>query len=252
MSADPFDDQAPANGRHFASTHWSVVAAAAQRWSPEARQALETLCQTYWYPLYTYARRRLANADDARDLTQSFFVRLLEKDYLQAADPKRGRFRSFLLTAFMHFLAKERDHAQAQKRGGGRQTISFDFQAGERRYTLEPVDRATPEALFERRWALTILEQAMARLRQEFVSAGKAALFDALKGALAGDGTIGPYGDVANQLGMSEQAIKVAVHRLRRRYRELLRAEIAQTVDRPEEVDEELHALFAAVRGGKR
>lgn len=249
MSNDAFDAPPSANGRHFASTHWSLVAAAAQRWSPEARQALETLCQAYWYPLYAYARRYLPNPDDARDVTQGFFAQLLEKDYLQAADPHRGRFRSFLLTSFKHFLSKERDRAHAQKRGGGQSLLSLDFQAGERRYTLEPVDHATPEAIFERRWALTLLDQVLGRLKQEFAGAGKGAQFELLKSALTGDGTTALYSELGEQLGISEQAVKVAVHRLRRRYRELLRAEIAQTVTTADEVDEELRALFAAVRG---
>lgn len=142
--------------RRFATTHWSIVAAAGQGASPEAREALATLCRTYWYPLYAYARRHLARAEDAQDLTQEFFARLLEKDYLQAAYPRRGKFRSFLLTAFQHFLAKERDRASAQKRGGGRPVLPLDFQAGEQRYQHEPADPATPESLYERRWALRL------------------------------------------------------------------------------------------------
>jgi RNA polymerase sigma-70 factor (ECF subfamily) len=209
------------------------------------------LCQLYWYPLYAYARRHVPNAHDAQDLTQSFFAQLLEKDYLRAADPRRGKFRSFLLTAFKHFLSKERERANARKRGGGRLPVSLDFQAGERRYQLEPVDHATPEMAFERRWALTVLEQTLARLRQELTRAGKENLFERLKGVLAGEGLDESYAQIADELGTSEQAVKVAVYRLRRRYQELLRAEIAQTVASPEEIDEELRDLFAAVRAGK-
>src|SRR5262249_2256753 len=152
--------------------------------SPEAQEALATLCRTYWYPLYTYARRQLPSAEDAQDQTQEFFARVLEKDYLQAADPQRGKFRSFLLTAFTRSLAKELDRAHAQKRGGGRPVLSLDFQAGESRYQFEPADPATPESVYERRWALTLLEQTLARLRQELAGAGKQQLFEALKGTL--------------------------------------------------------------------
>jgi RNA polymerase sigma-70 factor (ECF subfamily) len=226
------------------------VAAAGQD-SPEAQQALATLCQIYWYPLYAYARRRLANTHDAQDLTQGFFAQLLEKDFLRAADRQRGKFRSFLLTAFKNFLSKERERANSQKRGGGRRSFSLDFQDGERRYDLEPIDHATPERLYERSWALALLQQTLVRLRQELAKAGKEKLFECLKGALAGDGIQDSYARVAEELGSSEQAVKVAVHRLRRRYQELLRAEIAQTVASPEEIDDELRDLFAAVRGRK-
>jgi RNA polymerase sigma factor (sigma-70 family) len=237
--------------RQFASTRWSLVAAAVQGRSPQAQEALATLYQIYWYPLYAYARRHSANAHDAQDLTQAFFAQLLEKDYLQAADRERGRFRSFLLTAFRHFLSKERERAHAQKRGGGRPALSLDFELGESRYHREPVDNATPERLFERDWALGVLQQTLARLRQELANAGKEKLFECLKGVLAGDSVHESYAQIAAQLDTSEESVKVAVHRLRRRYQELLRAEIAQTVASAEEVDEELRDLFAAVRGKK-
>jgi RNA polymerase sigma factor (sigma-70 family) len=242
-------DASPA-GR-FASTHWSLVAAAGQPSSPQSQEALATLCRLYWYPLYAYARRKLANADDAQDLTQAFFTELLEKDYLQAADPARGKFRSFLLTAFKHFLVKARERDQAQKRGGSRHLVPLDFQAGERRYHLEPTDSVTPETIFERRWALTLLEQSLARLREEFERSGKAKLFECLKETLTGDGSTEPYAQIARRLDMTEQAVKVAVHRLRRRYQELLREEIGQTVTTAAEIDDELRNLFAAVRGRK-
>src|SRR6516164_2741978 len=170
--------------RQFASTRWSLVAAAGQRESPESAAALASLCRLYWYPLYAYARRRLPTAEDAQDLTQDFFARLLEKEYLRQVDRQRGSFRSFLLTAFKHFLAKERDRAHAQKRGGGRSIVPLDFQSGERQFAQEPADHATPETLYERRWALTLLEQTLAQLRQEMVNAGKEKLFEALKGTL--------------------------------------------------------------------
>src|SRR6266851_8912788 len=248
---DPSDRPSPQAPWRFASTRWSLVAAAGQGASPEAQEALATLCQVYWYPLYAYARRRLAGVEDAQDLTQEFFAQLLEKDYLQAADPNRGKFRSFLLTAFKHFLSKEHDRLNAQKRGGGRRILPLDFKSGETRYHLEPEDRTTPESLYERRWALTLLEQSLTLLRQEFVSAGKQKLFESLKGTLTGDSAMEPYSGIAERMGMSEQAVKVAVHRLRQRYKELLRGEIAQTVATNDEIDDELCDLFNAIRGSK-
>jgi RNA polymerase sigma factor (sigma-70 family) len=252
MSAGDIHDQAVRQQpRQFASTRWSLIAAACGGGSPEAQEALAALCEIYWYPIYAYARKRLQSVDDAQDMTQAFFAQLLEKEYLQAADPTRGKFRSFLRTAFDHFLAKQQDHAHAQKRGGGRPLLPLDFQSGERRYSREPVDHTTPECLFERRWALTLLEQALARLQQEFTDAGKQKLFESLKGTLTGEAPSEPYASMAQQLDISEQAVKVAVHRLRRRYGELLRAEIAQTVSSAEEIDDELRDLFAAVKGKK-
>jgi RNA polymerase sigma-70 factor (ECF subfamily) len=248
---DPADNAGPQAPWRFASTRWSVVAAAGRKESPEARAALAVLCQAYWYPLYAYARRRLASADDARDLTQEFFARLLEKDYLQAADPRRGKFRSFLLTAFQHFLANEHARSTARKRGGQRRPVSLEFGDGEHRYRHEPADLATPETLYERRWALTLLEQTLANLRREFAASGKERLFEALKGTLTGDGSGEPYERIGRDLGLSGAAVKTAVHRLRRRYQELLRAEVARTVTSPEEVEDELRDLFAAVRREK-
>jgi RNA polymerase sigma-70 factor (ECF subfamily) len=249
---DLYDQQGPRPAQRFASTRWSLVALAGRGESPEAQEALATLCQIYWYPIYAYARRRLPSVDDAQDMTQAFFTRLLEKDYLQAVDPARGKFRSFLRTAFDHFLAKERDWAHAQKRGGGRTLLPLDFQSGERRYSCEPADHATPESIFERRWAVTILEQALTRLRQEFDDAGKHELFENLKGTLTGEGPAEPYASIGGRLDISEKAVKVAVHRLRRRYGELLRAEIAQTVTSDAEIEDELRDLFSAVRCGKK
>jgi RNA polymerase sigma-70 factor (ECF subfamily) len=228
-----------------------MVAAAGQGRSPESQEALATLCQVYWYPLYVYARRHIPSAHDAQDLTQGFFTELLEKGYLQAADPQRGKFRSFLLTSFKHFLSKQRKRAKAKKRGGGRSLVSLDFQRGEQRYQREPVDHATPETVFERHWALAILAQTLALLRQEFANAGKEKLFERLKGALVGEGLQEAHARIAEDLGLSEQAVTVAIYRLRRRYQELLRAEIAHTVASPEEVEEELRDLFAAVRSKK-
>jgi RNA polymerase sigma-70 factor (ECF subfamily) len=237
--------------RQFASTRWSLVAAAGQRESPESAAALATLCRLYWYPLYAYARRRLPSAEDAQDLTQDFFAQLLEKEYLRQVDRQRGSFRSFLLTAFKHFLAKQRDRAHAQKRGGGRSHLPLDFQAGERRYQLEPTHATDAEALYERRWAMTLLEQTLAHLRDELTRAGKERLFEALKGTLTGEDAPRPYAELAEEMGLSTEAIKVTVHRLRRRYGELLRTEIAQTVSAPEEIEDELRNLFAAVADNK-
>ena len=231
----------------FATTHWSLVLAAGKGASPHAREALAALCATYWYPLYAYVRRQGHQPDDAQDLTQAFFARLLEKHYLQSADPERGRFRSFLLTAFKRFLSKERDRERAKRRGGGMKLLPLDFEAGERRYSLEPAHEATAEKIYEQRWALALLDRVVARLRDEFDRAGKQKAFDRLKVYLTGEAGAPGYQQAAAELGMTEGAVKVAVHRLRRRYRDLVREEIAQTVAGPEDVDEELQHLFAAL-----
>jgi len=227
------------------------VVAAGGRPSPESREALAALCRTYWYPLYAYLRSHGRRAHDAEDLTQEFFATLLEKRYLQAADRRRGRFRSFLLTAFKRFLAKDQERAGAQKRGGGKTILSIDFETGEGRYEREPSHDWTPERVFDRRWALTILEHVLARLAAEYAEKQKDRLWEQLQPYLTGTTGAPPYGAVAGVLGMTEGAVKVAVHRLRQRYRELLREEIAQTVDAPGEVDDELTLLLAALRGGK-
>jgi len=215
--------------------------------SAGAHAALSTLCRAYWYPLYAYVRRQGSSPHDAQDLTQEFFARLIEKGWLDAVARERGRFRSFLLAAMKHFLANERDKAQAQKRGGGVIWLSIDDAIAEGRYREEPIETATAEKLFERRWACTLLEQVLARLREEMVEAGKDAHFEMLKGCLAGEKP--RHAEIAAQLGMTEGAVKVAVHRLRDRYRALIRAEIAQTVAHPSEIDDELRHLFAALSG---
>jgi RNA polymerase sigma-70 factor (ECF subfamily) len=233
----------------FHTTHWSLIVAAGHEGGERAKIALAELCQAYWYPLYAFLRRRGQNANDAADLTQAFFATLLEKDYLADADPERGRFRSFLVTAISRFASKEQDRAAAQKRGGGTTILSLDFNGGERRYQREPADNRTPERIFERRWALTLLDRTLVRLRQDHEAAGKLATFEAFKGFLTADSAPGPLRQIAQQLGMTEGAAKVAVHRLRQKYRELLRAEIAQTVASEEDVDDELSALVSALRG---
>src|SRR6516165_2558126 len=233
-----------AHPQGFASTRWSLVLAAGRGDAPEAQSALAALCQIYWYPLYAYVRRSGHPADEARDLTQEFFARLLEKHYLRVADPERGRFRSFVLTAFKRFLSKERQRARALKRGGGRRMLSLDFEQGESRFRLEPTTDVTPETLYERRWALTLLDRVMARLRVEFEGAGKRDDFDRLKVFLTGEAAAPSHREVAAELGTTEGAVKVAVHRLRRRFRDLVLAEIAQTVTAPEDAEEELRHLF--------
>jgi RNA polymerase sigma factor (sigma-70 family) len=232
----------------FATTHWSLVLAAGKGAPADAQVALASLCQTYWYPLYAYVRRHGHQPDDAQDLTQQFFARLLEKHYLQSADPERGRFRSFLLTAFKRFLSKERDRERTKRRGGGTKLLPLDFEAGERRYSLEPTQEVTAEKIYEQRWALTLLDRVFARLRDEFDQAGKQKDFNRLKVYLTGEAGTPSYQEIAAELEMTEGAVKVAVHRLRRRYRDLVREEIAQTVAGPEDVDEELRHLFAALR----
>jgi RNA polymerase sigma-70 factor (ECF subfamily) len=230
----------------FATTRWSLVVAAQDRSQPEAGHALAELCRLYWYPLYGYIRSRGHGHDTAQDLTQEFFARLLEKDVLAAVDQNKGRFRSFLLAACQHFLANQHDHDCAQKRGGGREPMSIDFRDADGRYAHEPAHGETPERLFERRWALALLERVLARLRGEYEAAGRALLFECLKSRLTGDRAV-PHAAVARELGVTEGAVKVAVHRLRQRYRELLRDEIGQTLDDAGQVEEEIRALFAAL-----
>ncbi len=231
----------------FLTTHWSAVLAARDKDSSQAQLALAELCQTYWYPLYVYIRRRGHDPIQAEDLTQAFFERLIAKDYLGDLTPGMGRFRSFLLTALKHFLANEWDRSQTRKRGGGLAILSIESQEAEERYRFEPVDHVTPELLFEQRWAMTVLERVLARLREEFVAGEKAALFEQLKAFLSVDETAGSYAEVAARTGLKEGTVKVAVHRLRRRYGELLRAQIAETVKDPEEVEDEIRHLISVL-----
>lgn len=232
----------------FCSTHWSLVLAAGDTESPQARECLEQLCGIYWYPLYAYVRRKGYQPHDAHDLTQEFFARLLARNYLSVADRNRGRFRSFLLATLEHFLAREWTKGHAQKRGGGRTVLSRDGADAENRYLLEPSHELTPERIFDRRWATTLLDEAMAQLRRECVDRGKGELFAKLEGLLSGQPSNASYAEIAVALNRSEGAIKVAVHRLRQRYGELIRVEIARTVAVPEAVDEELKYLFTVLR----
>lgn len=235
----------PHSDARFATTHWTVVLAAGSPDSSRYREALETLCRTYWFPLYAYLRRHGDNRHDAAEHTQAFFTKLLEKQSLSTINPHPGKFRSFLLTALKRFVADERERMQAQKRGGGWNEFSLSFDDAEGRYTLQPVDRLSPDKLFERSWALTVLDRVMDRLEAEMAAAEKGQLFDLARAHLCGADDAVPYREVAAKLEMTEGAIKVAVHRMRNRYREILREEIAQTVSRPSDVDEEIRALFA-------
>ncbi len=233
----------------FGTTQWSVVLAAGGSDTGIARPALATLCEVYWYPLYAYSRRRGSEADEAADLVQGFFTELIEKSAIAAADPERGRFRGFLVTSFRRFVSRQQEHDSAAKRGGGVAVLSLDFAHGEQRYAREPADTSTPERIYERRWALTILETVIVRLQDEVVRGGRAELFDSLKCYLDGSTPVPAYADVAERLGMTVGAVKVSVHRLRRRYRDLLRATVADTLTDPAAVDEELRHLLEAVRG---
>jgi RNA polymerase sigma-70 factor (ECF subfamily) len=247
-STQPQQDTVPVAAANFTPTHWSVVlAAAGHNDSTHARDALEKLCRNYWLPIYAFVRRQGHNPHDAQDLTQEFFARLLEKNYLASADRDKGRFRSFLLASVKHFLANEWDKATAQKRGGGRALISIDAAAAETSFGMEPANLLSADKIFERRWALALLEQVLRRLRDEYTRDGKEKQFEQLKATLTEASRSLPYAEIAVRLATSEGAVKVAVHRLRQRYRELLRAEIADTVADASEIDDEIRNLFAAL-----
>lgn len=226
-----------------------IAAVKASTVGDEATAAIGQLCETYWYPLYAYARRRGYSAEDAADLTQSFFGRLLDERDLQAADPQRGRFRSFLLTVFKRFIARQVQRQNAQKRGGGRAIISLDLSAGEDRYRIEPVDRLTAEQLFERRWAMTVLEVALSRLRTEYRERGQEEFFRAARPWLSGDAASESYDTVAAKLGTTAGALRVAVHRMRQRCRELLRNEVAGTLEDSAAIDDEILRLRKSLGG---
>jgi len=236
----------PLEPRRFETTQWSLVLRAAGD-SSGALVALDTLCSKYWYPLYAYVRRRGHDAEDACDLTQAFFTRLLERHDVQSARRERGRFRSYLLASMKHFLLNDAARRRALKRGGGQSLRPLDVEAAEGRYSLEPVDTCTPEIAFDRRWACSLLECVLNRLRREWIDAGRGAEFDRLSVCLTGDAPEGGYRQLARDLGTSEGAVKVAVHRLRGRYRRLLRDEIAETVLTEHAVEEELQHLFRAL-----
>lgn len=227
----------------FLTTRWSIVLAAGGN-TADAREALARLCQLYWFPLFACIRRWGHSPDEAKDLTQEFFARLLQRRDLASVDPSRGRFRSFLLASLKHFLLNEQDRERALKRGGRHTVIPLDGDTGREPLSVEPADADTPETVFERQWAVTLLNRVLARLRAEYVARGRAATIDVLQGFLTGQGTEATYGDAGRALGLSEGAVKVAVHRMRRRFGELLRAEIADTVLDAADIDAEIRYLF--------
>ena len=233
---------------NFHTTSWSLILAAASDPTTEAQQALATLCQTYWNPVYAFIRRKGYAPDAAQDLTQEFFKRLIEKNYLEDADRSRGRFRSFLLASVKHFLANEWDREHALKRGGGQAVVSIDAAVAERWYIPAAVDHITPEVLFDRRWALSLLERVMTRLRADYADAGKEALLQTLEMFLHPESET-RYEETARQLGVSAGALRMAAHRMRGKYRSLLREEISETVATPSEIDEEIRFLLSTLDG---
>jgi RNA polymerase sigma-70 factor (ECF subfamily) len=240
----------PTTGAHwFTATHWSVVLLAGEPGSAQAGEALERLCRTYWLPLYSYIRRQGYGPHDAQDLTQDFFVRLLRTNSFADLSREKGKFRTFLLAALNHFLSDARDRARAEKRGGGQPVVSLDQTEAEQCYLQVPSRDLAPERVFDRRWALTVLEEALARLRQEHQASAKAELFAPLSAFLSNDGSKADYDALASKLGMSANAVAVAVHRLRQRYRECIRLELAKTVAGPEDLDEEMNYLFSVLSG---
>lgn len=250
MTTQPSSTAAPDD--IFVTTHWSVVLAAGQLHSEQSDQALAALCQTYWLPLYTYVRRRGCSPHDAEDLTQEFFARILARNDVATVSPERGKFRAYLLAAINHFLCDEWDKARAQKRGGGR-VIHLDSAVAESLYAQGHAEDLAPERLFDQRWAITVLEEVYRQLRREYERDGKAALFEVLRFSLMGERSAVPYADLAGKLNLSEGAVKVAVHRLRQRYRRVLRELVAGTVSSPDEAEAEMrHLLRAAADTGGR
>jgi RNA polymerase sigma-70 factor (ECF subfamily) len=228
----------------FKTTHWSVVLASRDFASPAAREALETLCRTYWYPLYAYIRRQGYEASDAEDLTQAFFARFLAPGALGNVGPEKGKFRSFLLACLRHFLADERDRLAAMKRGGQYRFISLDAPSAEDRYRLEPADETNPEKIYERRWAWTLLEQARQCLRQEYLEAGKVDLYERLNLFETGESSPATYAEVAKRFGIAEGTVKWEASRLRRRFQQLVREVVARTVAHPGQIDDEIRYLI--------
>ena len=247
----PEPDSAHAAHAQFTTTHWSMVLAAGASVAPAAQDALERLCRAYWYPLYAFVRRVGNSSADAQDLTQGFFAYLLEHHLVARADPQAGRFRSFLLGSLKHFLAHEHERATALKRGGGLPVFSLDQFDPEERYALEPSDPATPESIFDQRWALQQIENALSRLRADYASSARGALFDLLKDYVWGDKNALTLAEIAARLDLTEEAVKKSVQRLRQRFRDCLRAEVAQTVATPDQIDDELRHLRAALSAGR-
>lgn len=233
----------------FATTQWTVVLEAGHRHTPQSDRALEELCRSYWFPLYAYVRRRGHTKEDAEDLTQAFFARFLEKNYLEGLSAERGRFRAFLLASLKHFLANESDKARRQKRGGGALNLSLDWQTADTQFQVAAAGEPGPDQAFDREWAVALLGKTIARLEAECAADGRARQFAELKVFLtAAKGTV-PHADAARALGLDASAVRVAVHRLRKRYRQLLRDEINQTLADATQVDEEMRALFGAFAG---
>lgn len=243
------DPAPPPAAGWFGTTHWSVVLTAGDLHSPDAHACLAHLCQTYWYPLYVCVRRHGHSPEDAEDLTQAFFAKLLEKNQIALADPGRGRFRTFLLRSLENFLRNRHRDRTTQKRGGGRPLVSLDAQTAEERYAEEPSGAATPAELFEREWAATLLDQVLEQLRREFAAGGRLELFDALEPHLWGDETSTPHAQIAAPLGMTVVAVRVTLHRLRQRFHDLLRAAITATVESPAEAEDELRHLRQVLAG---
>lgn len=234
----------------FETTHWSLILSVGQQDSAESKRALASLCELYWYPLYVFLRRQGHDSTQAQDYTQGFVAKLLEKEYLLKADPERGRFRTFLLVMLKRFLANERAKQSTQKRGGDYQILSFNFDEGEKHYHLEPADAWTPEKIYQRRWALTVLDSVVQKLEAEYVAKGKERLFEALKVFLTGKEHAPSYAELEQHLNLSISALKVTVHRLRQRYKELLREQITHTLSDPNDFEDELNSLMDALRGG--
>ena len=232
----------------FATTRWTLVATAAEKETPEAKAALESLCQSYWMPLYAFARRKTNSLEEAQDLTQTFFVELLEKNYVATATPNRGRFRSFLLTAFKNFISKQWEKNKTQKRGGHVKRLSLDFQTADSSIRIDPASGLTSDQIFDQQWAIALLDQVLFRLQDEFSQSGKTERFDTLKQFVIGDHSGATYADVAQRLELTEAAVKKSVSRMRSRYRELLRDEISNTVANPDEIDDEIRSLFAVLQ----
>ncbi len=241
------DEGPDRKSRWFPTTHWTVVLTAGGSDSIDGERALERLCRTYWYPLYSYVRRCGHSSHDAQDLTQAFFAHLLKGDAFTRIGPEKGKFRSFLLVSINHFLANARERVNATKRGGGKTLVSLEDEGAEERFGLEPVSNLTPEQYFEKRWASALLEHAVARLREEYEKASKGAVFERLKVFLAEEAAPGDYAAAAGDLGMSTNSVTVAVHRLRHRYRELILDEIAETVETPAEIEEEMRYLLGVL-----
>jgi RNA polymerase sigma factor (sigma-70 family) len=236
-------------GPGFRTTRWNVVLAARRGKGDASRTALENLCEAYWYPLYAFIRRQGYGADEARDLTQGYFTRLIERRDLEAVRPELGRFRSFLMASCRHYLSNQLDRGQARKRAPEKPLVSLDAQSAEDRYQVEPADALTPETLFEKKWATTVLERTLGRLADEWSGGERGRRFEALRSYLPGEEPETSYREIGESIGMTEDAVKVTVHRLRRRYAEILREEIAETVHDPADVDDEIRHLLSVLKG---